>query len=648
MARAQERGTIRSPRPSGHSRIDGTSHSTGSHWVAAAILLALVAYIPAYRAGFIWDDDAHLSENEHMRSLGGIVPLLTDPGAAIPNRQWYRLTMLSFWLEYRIWGGHAAGYHVTNVLLHLASALLLWRILARAVPPAAPWLAALFALHPVMVESVAWVTERKNTLSAFCYLLSLGAFLRFEREGGARVYLLSLGLFVCALLAKTTTCTLPAALWILAWWRDGRVSRRILAATIPYFLAGILAALWTIQTERAQVGAVGSAWDASFLERCLLAGNVWWFYLGKLAFPHPLMFIYPRWEIDAREWTLWLLPAACILALAALWAARRRIGRGPLAALGFFTVTLAPASGFFDVYPFRFSFVADHFQYLAALGPLTLAGSVLGRAYAALPRARYAILPALFCLLALLTYRHAATFHDNRTLWEATLAQNPRAWIALANLGNIHNNAGEHETARAYYALALALEPDLPEALAGLGFVHAQRKEYSEAIALYERAIARKPSASLFHRRLSEAYAAIGDRARALECYERAVSLAPDEVELLVNLGWMYAQSGRLAEGQEVLERALRLDPGKLEAHLNLGAIHLLAKRYPAALEALERGAAAAPGDPRPHLNAALVHERMNDPARALASLERALALGGAVDPAHLAALREKAEGSGP
>ena len=350
-----------------------SSPHTGWSWLAGLILLLapFVLYSPLFDAGYIWDDNALVTDNLNLRSLHGLWRIWFVPGA---TPQYYPATYSSFWLEYQFWGLNPVASHFVNVLLHSLNAIVLWRLLRFLGVPGAWLAAALFALHPVYVESVAWISERKNVLSGLLYLTSAWMFLRYAlgTRVGRWLYAGSLSLFMLALFAKTITCSLPAVLVILIWWKRGEVDRRIWLTLLPFFIVGAALGLYTVWIEKHFVGAQGVDWDLSWVERCLIAGRALWFYAGKLFWPENLTFIYPRWVIDVRDWFQYLYPVAVVTLVAGLWFARGRIGRGPVAAVLIFCGTLVPALGFFDVYPMRYSFVADHFQYLASIGLLVL------------------------------------------------------------------------------------------------------------------------------------------------------------------------------------------------------------------------------------------------------------------------------------
>ena len=355
------------------------------------VLLSAIVYWPTLGNRFVWDDDDYVQENGTLSSTAGLNAIWSDP-AATP--QYYPLVHTSYWIEHAFWGLNPRGYHIDNLLLHAAAALLVWRLLVCLAVPGAWLAAAIFAIHPVEVESVAWITERKNVLSCVFALSSMLAYLRFApptllaptapRNTARRVdgafYVLAFVLYVAALLSKTVTATVPAVLLVIYWWKQGTFSWREAARLLPFFAVGLAFSAVTISLEKTQVGAVGESWNLSPVERVLIAGRAVWFYAGKLAWPHPLIFFYPRWIIDATVAWQYLFPAAAVGAIIALWLARRRIGRGPLAALLIFMGVLTPALGFFNVYPFQYSFVADHFQYHASIALIALAAALLATA----------------------------------------------------------------------------------------------------------------------------------------------------------------------------------------------------------------------------------------------------------------------------
>jgi tetratricopeptide (TPR) repeat protein len=494
-------------------------------------------------------------------------------------------------VEQHLWKLQPLGYHLVNVLLHALNAVLLWRVLRRLEIPGAWWAAAIFALHPVGVESVAWITERKNVLSGLFYFLAALAYLRFRpltgREAARacdwRYYPLVLVLFLCALFSKTVTCSLPAVLLLLVWWKSGRVERRDVLALAPLFVLGVASGLMTAWMEN-RAGAGGAEWALSFVQRCLVVGRALWFYTGKLFWLHNLTFIYPRWEIDAGAPWQYLFPVAALAALIALWRLRTRIGRGPLVAVLFFAGTLVPALGFFDLYPFRYSFVADHFQYLACIGLISLAvstGTAICKRAGPWGRNLGTVAAAIVLLiLGVSTWRQARIYQDLETLWRDTLMKNPQCWMAHNNLGSVFNRLGRLPDAIGEYEQALQLKPDYAEAHYNLGVALVQLGRLPEAVGHWEQALRIKPDFAEVHCALGIALEHAGRVQDAIGHYEQALRIKPDYAEAHYNLGVALVRLGRLPEAMGHWEQALRSKPDYAEAENNLA--WLLATLAPA------------------------------------------------------------------
>ncbi len=542
-------------------------------WICGLFLIAatLVAYQHAWHAGFIWDDDAHVTRPE-LRPLHGLWRIWFEAGA---TQQYYPVLYSAFWLEARLWGYAAPGYHLANLVLHGTAAWLLFGVLRRLSVPGALLGASAFALHPVCVESVAWISEQKNTLSAVFYLAAVLAYLRFDQRRRAGWYVLATLLFILALLSKTVTATLPAALLVLTWWRKGRISwRQDVAPLAPWLAMGAAAGAVTAWMERTHVGAGGGAFSLGFVERFLVAGRALVFYLGKVFWPTDLVFIYPRWTPDARD--LWqdIFPLAVVAALAALFWLRRR-SRAPLAVALLFAGTLFPALGFVDVYPFRFSFVADHFDYLAAAIMLAAAAAAVSWAVGKLPKeGRVACSAAAICAigaLASLTWRQSAMYANAGTLWQTTIARNPGCWMAHNNLGLALMADGQTDAAATHYREAIALYPGFAGAHNNLGLALMRMGLTDEAVAEYRDALEINPADSETHNNLGMALRKEGLPDQAVAEYGLALALKPDDLGVNYNLGNALLQMGRVPEAILRYRKALEISPGFAEGHNNLG-----------------------------------------------------------------------------
>ena len=575
------------------------SHDWRRSAVAAAVLLAAVAILSHGRSlwcGWIWDDDFYVWNNPTLRSPGGLFDIWFKP-LSIP--QYYPLVHTTYWLEYRLWGDWPAGYHAVNVLLHATSAVLLWLVLRRLAVPGA-WLgAALFAVHPVGVETVAWVTERKNTLSLCLALLSLLTWLSFrDAESGSarwRAYGLSLGLFAASLLAKTVSVSLVGVLLVITWWQTGRITRRDLLLAAPYLAIGLPLALATVWLEKHHVGAADVDWGLSLTDRIVLAGRVICFYATKLAWPHPLSFFYDRWQVDAREALQWLFPAVVLSAATIAWAFQEKAGRGPLAAILLFAGCLFPALGFFDVYPFKFSFVADHFAYhampafLAALAAATtLVGRRLG-SQSVLIGAALVVCGAL----AIVSWQRTGVFRDQESVYLDTLAKTPSCGIAAGNLGVWYLDQGRVAEAIPMLERGATLARFTDErcrSLANIAEAMLRLDRTQEAAVRAQESLACRDT---FRARALLLLAAVrtGDDVTA----ERVIAASPSadlgKPEMQLALGERALQSGDPTAAAEYFERCLpKTDRrSRNNARMEIGIAYLKAGNEPAGAAAFEQ-----------------------------------------------------------
>lgn len=623
-------------------------------WGSVLVVATFLAYVPALRGGLVWDDDAHLTKPA-LRSLEGLWRIWVDPTA---TQQYYPLTHSVFWVQYRLWGEAPTGYHIVNVLLHALNAGLVWVTLRRLAVPGALLAGMIFALHPVHVESVAWISELKNTLSGTMYLSALLAFLVFDPPDAKaaesrdpmfrdwRWYGLALALFVCALLAKTVTASLPAAVLVIIWWKRGRIAwRRDVAPLIPFFILGVAMGLVTVWIERHYIGAEGGGFAFTPLERVLIAGRALWFYAAKLFWPVDLLFMYPRWEVRADVWWQYLFPLGAAALVAGLWTVRRRTGRAPIAAVLFFGGTLVPALGFFSVYPFRFTFVADHFQYLASLGIIaffTGAVAVLLRPSRRLwdRWPRRALCTALLLTLAVLSWRQCGIYRDVETLWRDTIARNPGSWLAHNNLGVYLDRLGRTDEALREYRTAIAINPQYAESYNNLGAVYADQGKLAEAIEAFRTALTLFPRYADAQTNLGQAYLDLGRRragegryAEAIEAYRSAVAERPDLVEAHASLAAAYAQLGDQGRAVAAYRSALAIVPTFPKAIMGLAWIHATSPdpRFQDGPEALRlarllvRGASSSSLEVLDTLAAA--QARAGNPAEAAITARRAIEL---------------------
>ncbi len=560
-------------------------------WLLGLGLVAalVVAYLTALRGDFLWDDDLHITANPTIVGPLGLKEIWTTSAA-----NYFPLVLTNFWVQHALWGLNPLGYHLVTLAFHALSALLLWRVLARLAVPGA-WLgAALWALHPVQVESVAWICELKNTQSAAFFLAAILAWVSWIEKTKAndlapaasaasgpshssprRCYFLALGCALLAILSKPSTVMLPVALALVTWWLRRRLAWRDLVSLVPFFALSALAAGWTIWEQRVHSGAEGAEWAQTWPERFIVAGRALWFYLGKLAWPEPLIFIYPRWVLDAGNALAFAPLFAALALLGFLWWRRESAWRPVFITAVFFGALLFPVLGFFSVYFFRYSFVGDHFQYLASMCPLALAGAgltlALQRLPAALAKLRFVFPAALLLVLGALTWRECGTYLNRETLWRTTLARNPNAAMAWFNLGDTLMQSGRPQESILALRRGLQLRPNDAPALNDLGCALVNLGDAKAALPVFAQALQSRPGYAEVHNNLGNALRALGRVDEAIAHYEEALKLRPDYAEAQNNLGVEHIAKGRFQAGIACFEAALRLNPADASAHSNLG-----------------------------------------------------------------------------
>ncbi|MFH1889031.1 MAG: tetratricopeptide repeat protein [Candidatus Omnitrophota bacterium] len=656
------------------------------------VFLCLVIYIPSLQNGFIWDDDVNIYKSPWFQKADGLrVIWLTGR-----MYQYYPVDFTTFWIEHKLWGVDPFGYHVVNLLLHILNALLVFWVVRKLYARLALPVALLFTIHPIQVETVAWITERKNLLSLFFFLLAVLSYLRFDRTQRIRDYLLTVIMFICALLSKSIAVCFISFPALYKWWHDGKVTLREIKSWAVFAAIGLISALYTLYLEFYNVGAQGKGFGLTFMERFLLSGRVIFFYIHKTLFPFNFIFFYPRWAVDAGMWWQWLFPFAAILVLAGLTRYRKRVGRGALALFLFYIISIFPVMGFLNVYGMVFSFVADHFSYLSTPALLLLLCATIGFLYdklskkipffRALPN-RF-IIAGLFMLITIymVTESMALTgnYKNNFTLWRGLIEKNPGAWIAYNNLGTAYANTGRPEEAVVLYKKAIEVKPDYAEAYNNLATAYANTGRPEEAIALYK-AMALKPQFARMplsyyklgniylnlgrireaieeykkaiglnpyypdaHNSLCNAYIIIGNNHEAIDSCRKAIHFNPDMPQAYYNLGDAYDRSGRKDDAIEAYEKAIRIAPGYVEAFNNLASVYADTGEIDKAIGLWEKAVQLDPGFSTAHFNLAVFYYQKGEYDLAVEHCDEVIKLGNRVDPEFLESLREQQKGHYP
>jgi tetratricopeptide (TPR) repeat protein len=564
-------------------------------WLQAA-LIALVTfwvYSPAISGDWLWDDSMYLSHNSQLAQPGHLWKVWFQPGGFI---EYYPIEQTVQWIQWQLWGNDTFPYHLTNILLHVANALLLWRLLARLGVKLA-WIGGLiFAVHPMNVESVAWISEFKNCLSLAPALLAMSAWIDYSERRRPRSLGLCLAFFVVSMLCKITLAMFPFVILLYAWWKRGRVQKEDVRASLLFLLISAVLVALTLHAglsymrhahENLALIPIGGP-----LARLALAGTVASFYFAQIFAPLSLLPIYPQWPVDPP--TLW--DAAPWLAFGALlvwlWTKRAGWGRHALFGLGFFFLNLAPFSGLHGISYMSFTWVMDHLLYLPAIGVIALVAAALGDLDQRIAVTSQVVGTALVTLLvALLAFRahwYAAAFTGEETLWTYTIERNPGAWLAQNNLGKLMLEMGRPGPAANYFAAAVSANPALAELHSNLGNALVQAGRVDAGLAELELGLQMDPFAAPTNNNLGIVLARSGKLKEALPYFITAVRAKPDDPEAYSNLGNTFLGLGRPDAAVHWYEQAITLKPDYIAAHDNLGIVLGQLGRIPQAITQFE------------------------------------------------------------
>jgi tetratricopeptide (TPR) repeat protein len=567
------------------------------------VVTVAIVYKPAWHGGFIWDDDVYVSKNKLLTQANGLARIwfsLDSPS------QYFPLTYTSFWIERRIWGLNTTGYHIINILFHATNALLIWRLLTSLKLPGS-WLAAgLFALHPVNVESVAWISERKNVLSLFFSLISLLAWAAFTKEKGKLqgwIYFVALICFSFALLAKTTACTLPIAFVLMELLEGKAITSTRLTQIAPFCAIGVAMGLLSIWWERFHQGARSDLFGVGIPERFLIASKALWFYAAKLVYPANLMFSYPHWDVRRHDLGSYVWPLACIVTILLVYGLRERFGRGLEISGIYYILTLAPLLGFVMESTFRYTFVADHYQYAATIGPCALVAAAvstfLGRLSMYKAAVYWLVSCGILCFLGYLTFKQSELYRDSETLWRITLRRNPTSALAEYQLACACLENGKVDEGLYYFKDNIGRFPQDADAYYNLGSVFLRLGRFNEAIDNYKKAINIRPDSPRFKNNLGDALLLNGSVDEALDCFEEAVRIEPgfgDAQNNLIYVARLLAMKTDRRfqdEGTKILSRETddRFFAGNDPEFLHvLGTAYAQAGRTSQALASAQRG----------------------------------------------------------
>ncbi len=547
-------------------------------------LLAFVCYFPSLSSGFIWDDDMYITGSPFVKAADGLYGLW----CTTQTPDYWPLSNSSFWIEWRLWGIHAGGYHALNLLFHIAVCGLIWCILRRLSIPGAFWAAMIFAVHPVNVESVAWIAQRKNVMALLFFLLSILWYLKAEMymtiddswptrsRGGLREratspwfgwYWLSFAAFILAMLSKGSVAVLPVLLLGIIWWRR-RITLRDLARTAPFFTVAAILTLINIWFQRHDTSVIIR--DAGFLERLLAAGGLICFYLYKAFLPLNLALVYPQWTVQTGDLLWWLPLGAVLIVTALLWLYRQGWSRPLLLAWGFFCTALLPCLGFTDVGFMMYSLASDHYQHIAIIGVITLtaAGWSCWRMWASGNVRRTADVMAVVavCALALLTYRQCDLYRNPIMLYRGSLEKNPNCWVMLYNLGATLFNANQPAESIGYYLKAIKIQPNNFDEQVNIAEAYEKTGQLSPALEHYREALRMRPKTAKTHNNLGVVLLKLKRPQEAIEHFKEAIQVNPDFIEPYYNWALICADANQSAQAVLLAEKALSIARSKGQA----------------------------------------------------------------------------------
>jgi tetratricopeptide (TPR) repeat protein len=585
----------------------------------------------------IYDDDVYVTENTHVHK-GVTFDSLTWAFTSSNATNWHPLTWISHMIDCQLYGLNSRGHHLTSLLFHVANTLLLLLILARMT--GALWqssfVAALFALHPLHVESVAWVAERKDVLSTFFMMLTIWAYILYVKKGKVKRYLLVVLFFMLGLMSKPMLVTLPFILLMLDFWPLGRLCLlhdtrnvvtgqhtnerpdifRLVLEKVPFFALAVGSSVVTfIVQERG--GAMQLVETYSIQTRIINPFVAYTEYMLNMIWPVKLAVLYPH---PGNSLLLWKGVAAGLALVLITILVIRKARKIPYLAVGWlwYVVTLIPVIGIVQVGP---QAMADRYTYITLIGLFVIiawgAKDLLSKWLHRkiwLGTLAAIILPVLIVL----TWKQVQYWENSITLFKHTLKHTSNNFVIRNNLGIVLRKQGRTEEAIKHYFQALRSNPDYALAHYNLGNAYAEQGKTKKAIEAFKQAIRINPDYAQAHYNLGVAYAGSGKYKKAIEIFLQAIRVNPDNVQAHSNLGAAYAGSGKYKEAIEAFLQALRIDPDYALVHNNLGIAYGVLGKYKEATEAFNQAIRINPDDAEAHLSLGIAHLSLNDRGSAL------------------------------
>jgi tetratricopeptide (TPR) repeat protein len=543
--------------------------------------IGLFTYWPIFSATWVWDDTIEILTNSEIhKSFESLVSIWINP----QGLDYFPLKTTLQWFEWHIWGANPLGYHLMSLGLHLFSSFIIWRIFKK-LGFSLSWLGAiLFLVHPLAVQSVAWVSELKNTLSLPFLLLSFDTFIDYEnfcfsnKINSKRLFLLSLGYFILAMLAKSSVVMLPLILLLYIWCKRNSISKKDFISLSPFFLVSLILGIVTIFFQHTRAIAGESFEIGSFFERCYSSILIIGFYLKLFFFPLYLTPIYPRWSVDNLQVAIVLGWLSLLTLLIYLFRNNSVTSNKLLLGLGWFIINLIPVLGIIPMSFLKYAQVSDHFTYISIIGSIALITLFFSTLHDWVKNKKrylsYAIILAKISMLIFLAYvsnSHAKDFQDDLSFYTKIITDNPSCWMAHDNLGNIYNDNKLYPEAIAEYNEVLKLNPHYAKAHFNLGLALVDFGNIPEGISHYKEAITLHPEVAEFHNNLGIALSLLGKSEEAILEFKNTLKLNSKYSDAELNWGLVLARDKRIPEAIEHLKESIKLNPKSDHAHLLLG-----------------------------------------------------------------------------
>ena len=594
------------------------------YFLIILIVLILAIYLPSLKNGYIWDDNDYVYKNTYLLKITG----LKDIWLSYKLPQYYPLVFTSFWIEHKLWGFHPTGYHVINMLLHILNTLLLFSLLKKVLPKAALLAAIFFAVHPIQVETVAWITERKNLLSLAFFLLACLQYLKLLSSKQRRNYIYTLIFFVCALLSKSVSVCFAIMPILYSYWKEGKINRNVITYSVPFFIIAISAGLNTAFLEQHRVGATGEAWNLNIIEHVLLAGRILVFYLYKAVVPLKFIFFYERWDVNYLDISQWIWPVIAASPLYLMYKYRDRTGRGAIVIYLMYIASIFPALGFINVFPMRYSYVADHFTYISSPFIFIMISAALVLIHEKTTpfisrhiSKKFMSIPALFIILIITiflsfkSYGTTVKYKDEFTLWNDVINQNPGCYFAYNNLGAAYGKSGKLDKAVEILAVGVETNPDNATSHSNLGNAYLDNREFQKAMDSFQKGLNLDDASAVLHNNMSIACMYTEQYEKAIYHCDKAVSMGFNVPPLLLkNLtphrkdnntntlseiislnaqGKQEGKAGNLDKALELFARAALVNPDYADTYNNIGYVYYKKGEYKTAeiyfMEAIKR-----------------------------------------------------------